>query len=312
MARTMSISNLSYLSVAVAIATTTALPVAAQSKPAAIDRSVGVLIVAHGGRESWNSRVDSLAAAVRHGHVVTGPVGVSFLMGHRVPTHRFQDEVAKLRKAGAQRVVVVPALVSSSGGHYSEIRYLGGASDSLDATLMHHLHMSGLERPTGTQLTVTAALDDAPELARTLAARARAAVPSTRGRALFLFGDGPNSAEDYAAWMKRLRTVADSVKHATGFQSVVVELVRDDAPADVRAEAVKRARELITLQRQATHHDVVVVPILISSGDVAKKLPADLVGLPIVYAAEPLLPDAHMARWVERRVVEAVAHGAKR
>src|SRR6266542_1657954 len=58
-------------------------------------------------------------------------------------------------------------------------------------------------------------------------------------RALLLLGHGPNSAEDYATWMANLRPVADSVRAAAGFASVLIELVRDDAPAAVRAEAVK-------------------------------------------------------------------------
>jgi sirohydrochlorin cobaltochelatase len=173
---------------------------------------------------------------------------------------------------------------------------------------MHHLEMAGVERVTNVPMIVTPALDDAPEMATVLAARARALVPSASagGRALFLFGHGPNSAEDYAAWMSNLRPVADSVKTLTGFASVAIELVRDDAPAAVRAEAVKRAREIIGLQHAATGQDVLVVPILISSGDVSRrKLPADLAGLPIVYSGEPLLPDAQLARWVERRVIAA-------
>ena len=278
----------------------------AQMARRTIDPSVGVLIVAHGASQAWNAPVDSLATAVRRGGVVTGPVAVSFLMGPEAASRRFQDAVASLRRDGAQRVIVVPVLVSSFSGHYQQIRYLAGAVDSLEHDMLHHLHMSGLERATGVPMTVTPAIDDAPELARVLAERAKAIAPSPNGRALFLLGHGPNSAEDYAAWMKRLRTVADSVKAATGFASVAVELVRDDAPAPVRAEAVTRAREMITLQRMATGHDVIVVPILVSSGDVSnRKLPADLAGMPVVYAGAPLLPSAEMAVWVQRRVLEA-------
>ena len=106
--------------------------------------------------------------------------------------------------------------------------------------------------------------------------------------------------------MANLRPVADSVKRATGFASVAIELVRDDAPAAVRGEAVKRAREIIGLQQAATGKDVIVVPILVSSGDVSqRKLPADLAGMPIVYTGEPLLLDTKLARWVEHRVLDA-------
>jgi sirohydrochlorin cobaltochelatase len=279
----------------------------AQAARRGVDPTTGVLIVAHGASPAWNAGVDSLAAAVKRGGVVAGPVAVSFLMGQAAASHRFQDAVADLKRRGAHRIVVVPLLVSSFSGHYEQIRYLAGHVDTLGKTMMHHLHMAGIERVTTTPIVVTPALDDAVEMARVLGDRAKTLAPSPSGRALFLFGHGPNSAEDYAAWMTRLRVVADSVKTATGFASVAVELVRDDAPAPVRAEAVKRAREIIGLQRAATGQDVIVVPILVSSGSVAnQKLPADLAGLPIIYAGTPLLPHAQMAAWVERRVLEAV------
>jgi sirohydrochlorin ferrochelatase len=106
--------------------------------------------------------------------------------------------------------------------------------------------------------------------------------------------------------MKHLRPVADSVKSWTGFRDVRVDLVRDDAPAEVRAEAVRRVRELIELQHLVTGREVIVVPVLVSKGTVSRdKIPQDLAGLPIVYAGEPLLPHDAMARWVESRVQEA-------
>ncbi|MFI5214600.1 MAG: sirohydrochlorin chelatase, partial [Gemmatimonadales bacterium] len=261
------------------------------------DGPAGVLIVAHGADRDWNAPVDSLAAMVRHRGRFAGPVAVSFLMGPEAPAHRFQDAIDDLARAGARRVIVVPLLVSRHSGHYEQVRFLAGETDTLDAEMTAHLRASGITRPTASvPLHVTAALDDAPELARVVVARALSLAPDPSGHALFLFGHGPNSAEDYAAWMRNLRVVADSVRHATRFASVVVELVRDDAPPSVRAEAVQRARELIQLQYAATRHYVVVVPLLVSAGDVSRrKMPADLTGLPIVYSGAPLLPDSILA-----------------
>ena len=80
-------------------------------------------------------------------------------------------------------------------------------------------------------MRVTAALDDAPEVAHVLADRARALATAPGDQALFLVGHGPNSAEGYAAWMANLRPIADSVAALTHFRDVKVGLVRDDAPA---------------------------------------------------------------------------------
>jgi sirohydrochlorin cobaltochelatase len=264
---------------------------------------VGTILVAHGADGEWNRPVLDLAAAVRTG----GPVEVAFLMGRGAAAHRFQDAARRFVEGGVKAIVVVPLLVSSHSGHYEQIRYLAGLTDSLDPVMQHHLHMAGLERVRANiPVMVTPALDDAPELGAVLADRARALAAAPRQQALFIIGHGPNSAEDYAAWMARLRPVADSVREHIGFRDVKVGLVRDDAPAEVRAEAVRRIREIITLQHQLTGRPVVVVPVLISGGAVARvKLVRDLAGLPIVYRGDPLLPHPSLERWVERRVREA-------
>jgi sirohydrochlorin cobaltochelatase len=269
---------------------------------------VGTILIAHGGDSAWNARVIDLATQVHTG----GPVEVSFLMGPFAPAHRFQDAVARLERAGVSSIVVVPVLVSSHSGHFDQVRYLAGEPVSLDSVMTHHLHMSGIERPVTTvPLHLTRAMDDAPELAEALADRALAATGEPAHRALFLVGHGPNSAEDYAAWMENLRVVADSVRRRTGFRDVRVDMVRDDAPAPVRAEAVRRIRELIGLQHDVTGRDVIVVPVVVSSGTVNRAtIPADLRDLRVVYAPEPLLPHAALARWVERRV-RAAAAGAE-
>jgi len=268
----------------------------------------GTIVIAHGGDSTWNAGVIEAARAARTG----GPVEVAFLMGRGAATSRFQDVVARLERAGAQRIVVVPMLVSSHSGHYEQIRYLVSLTDSLDETMHHHLHHAGIERPTTKlPLHLTPALDNAEQLARILTERARVLVQSTGdapgNRALLIVGHGPNSAEDYAAWMANLRPVADSVKQWTGFRDVRVELVRDDAPAAVRAEGVLRTRELIEMQRLMTGRDVIVVPVLISKGEVSRdKLPRDIAGTPSVYSGLPLLPHTEMARWIEARAAAAV------
>lgn len=266
--------------------------------------TVGTLIIAHGADSVWNDQLLQLAREVHTG----GPVQVALLMGPSAKFHRFQDAASELASAGARTIVVVPLLVSSHSGHYDQIRWLAGETDSLDSEMQMHLKMSGIERAhVNARLVVSPALDDAPELARILTKRALALTKTPRTQALFLVGHGPNSAEDYAAWMHNLRPVADSVKARTGFRDVKVGLVRDDAPAEVRAEAVRRIREIIALQAEVTGHPVIVVPVLLGRGGVLDKFRHDLAGLPVVYGEDPLMPDPELARWVEHRVATAAA-----
>jgi len=261
---------------------------------------VGTIVIAHGGDSLWNAQVIDAATMARTG----GPVEVSFLMGPAAQKTRFQDVVARLQRQGVSEIVLVPMLVSSHSGHYDQIRYLAGDSLALDAQMAHHLHMSGIERPRSpVPIRVTRAMDDAAHVARVLTDRALALTSNPRDRALFIVGHGPNSAQDYAAWMTNLRVIADSVRIRGGFRDVRVDLVRDDAPAPVRAEAVLRVRELIELQHLATGKEVLVVPVLVSKGAISRdKIPNDLQGLPVVYSGEPLLPHVEMVRWIEHSV----------
>ena len=286
---------------AIAFTAATAFSQSVEPKPGAA--SVGTIVIAHGGDSAWNARVHEVARQTKTG----GPVEVSFLMGPGAKAARFQDVVARLEAQGVSEIVVVPMLVSSHSGHYDQVRYLAGEAVPIDDQMMHHLHMSGIERAvTKVPLRATKAMDASPEVARILSDRALALTKTPGAQALLLIGHGPNSAEDYAAWMAHLRPIADSVKAWTGFRDVRVDLVRDDAPAPVRAEAVRRVRELIELQHMATGRDVIVVPVLVSKGSVSRdKVPNDIAGTRSVYVGEPLLPHAAMARWVEARVREA-------
>jgi sirohydrochlorin cobaltochelatase len=270
---------------------------------AALAQKVGTIVVAHGGDSIWNAHVREVAAQVKTG----GPVEVSFLMGAGAKAARFQDAVARLDAQGVSQIVVVPMLVSSFSGHYDQVRWLGGEEVQLNETMHHHLHMAGIDRAASrTPMRVTKAMDASAEVAQVLADRALAMTKTPREQALLIVGHGPNSAEDYAAWMENLRPIADSVKKLTGFRDVRVDLVRDDAPAPVRAEAVRRVRELIELQHLVTGKDVIVVPVLVSKGSVSRsKVPNDIRGTPSLYVGEPLLPHPAMARWIESRVREA-------
>ncbi|MGQ0639907.1 MAG: sirohydrochlorin chelatase [Gemmatimonadaceae bacterium] len=262
---------------------------------------IGAIVIAHGGDSLWNAHVVDAANAANTG----GPVDVSFLMGPAAKATRVQDIVARLERQGVAEIVLVPLFVSSHSGHYEQMRYLAGDSVQLDEQMLHHLHMAGIVPPrSSVPIRLTRALDDAPQLARVLTDRALALAHDARERAVFIVGHGPNSAEDYAAWMTNLRVVADSVRIRGGFRDVRVELVRDDAPAAVRAEAVRRARELIELQYLVTGKEVLVVPALVSKGAISRdKLPHDLKGLPMIYSGEPLLPHAGIVRWIEQAVM---------
>lgn len=270
---------------------------------------VGTLLVAHGASTEWNAQVEQLASQAH----LAGPVEICYIMGPGAASHLFQDAAARLAAKGVTRIVVVPLLVSSHSEHYEQVRWLAGETDSLSALMQEHTHHAGHARAqVNVPMVVARALDDSPAMAQVLADRGKAlAAGDVSRRALFLVGHGPNSAEDYAAWMSNLRRVADSVRVLSGFGDVRVDVVRDDAPPEVRSEAVTRVRELIAMQYQITGDTVVVVPVLISRGRISREtFMKDLAGLPVVYSGDPLLPHPALSQWLEGRVGEGTAVAA--
>jgi sirohydrochlorin ferrochelatase len=80
-----------------------------------------------------------------------------------------------------------------------------------------------------------------------------------------------------------------------------VGLLRDDAPAPVRAAAVSAMRDTIQAMAARSRDSVVVIPVLISSGGINRvTIPRDLKDLPIRYHPVALAGHDEIARWIER------------
>jgi sirohydrochlorin cobaltochelatase len=255
----------------------------------------GLLIVAHGAGPSWNGPVRAVVQQVRW---TQGLVATAFLMGPEADSSGWGSGVAALRRGGAKQIVVVPLLVSSHGGHYREILYYAGAVSEPPPDLGGHQHPAA--NPPDLPMRVTPALDAAPELGAALLERWRSLDSANRRRPLLLVAHGPNSDEEAALWIKNLEVAAARLREAGGVP-VTVGLLRDDAPAPVRAAAVADLRNQIRRLAEAAHDSVAVLPVLISSGEIDQvRIPDDLAGLPIRYAALPLAPLAPLALWIER------------
>lgn len=267
----------------------------------------GLLVVAHGAGPEWNQPVREVVAEVRWSR---GPVAVAFLMGPEAVSSGWDSSVARLLLDGARDIVVVPLLVSSFGEHYEQIRYLAGEITELPAALAQHQH--GTRRGAGVPMLVAAALDDAPELAEALAIRWTALSERDRSRAALLLAHGPSNEADVSRWHERLGNVGRTLGERGGPRELRVALLRDDAPAPVRAAAVGAMRDSVLALAARSGDSVVVLPVLISSGAItAVRIPADLEGLPVRYVRLPLAPLPPLARWIASSAARRLAVGTR-
>jgi sirohydrochlorin cobaltochelatase len=261
----------------------------------------GLLVVAHGASPTWNEGVKQVVAQVRW----DGPVATAFLMGSEASTAGWGQGVAALVRAGAREIVVVPLMVSSHGGHYREIRYYAGEIPAWPAELAHHGPVASPPVP----MRVTSALDGAVELGEVLLDRWSALEVRDRSRPLLLLAHGPSTDEEAARWTNDLEASAAGIA-SLGKVPVAIGLLRDDAPAPVRAAAIAAIHAKVAELASAAGDSVAVLSVLISSGNIdAVTIPKDLSGLPVRYSPRALAPHPALARWIER---VALAKAAER
>jgi len=268
---------------------------ATTAAPATPTGRIGLLVVAHGATPEWNAKVRETVDQVRWR---LGPLALAFLMGPEADTGGWRAGVARLSQHGATEIVVVPLMVSSAGGHYQQIRFLAGESDSLPAELAEHHHEGTPGRKV--PMRVTGALDGAAELAQVLRDRWSSLPNEDRRRPLGFVAHGPTSDADAAVWLANLDRVVGPIAESAG-RGYTVGLLRDDAPPPIRSQAIAKLRASILELAPAPGDSVVVMPILVSRGSITTvTIPRDLQGLPIRYTPVSLAPSAHLARWIER------------
>jgi hypothetical protein len=118
---------------------------------------------------------------------------------------------------------------------------------------------------------------------------------------VLLVAHGPSTDADALAWEEALRVATAPLAIALDDTPLRIGLLRDDAPAPVRARAVAALRDTVTALAARSADSVLVMTVLVSSGSIDRvRIPQDLAGLPIHYAGMSLAPHPALARWIER------------
>jgi sirohydrochlorin cobaltochelatase len=268
----------------------------------------GVLLLAHGGSESWNANVHAIAAEVNG----TTPTEVALGMATRA---NIQAAIDRLEARGVTSITAVPLFVSSHSSVITSTQYLLGLRKEMPADLAIFAKMShgtdatdhsnhGAAPTDGTipvshraSIRITSALDAHPLVADIVDARAReiSVTPSTE--AVVLVAHGPTRDDENDRWLVNLRTLATSVNSRTPYASIDAITVRDDAPAPIRDAATRELRALVEKQT-ALGRRVILVPILLSYGGIEAGIRKRLEGLTYQMPSKALAPDPKIVAWV--------------
>lgn len=267
--------------------------------PTSAQSQTALLVVAHGAGPAWNARVRETVATVEWKE---GPVGTAFLMGPESTASGWKEAAQALVAAGARKIVVVPLMVSSFGGHYDQVRFYAGQAPSLPPGVARHDHV-GTWKP-AVPMAMTPALDAAPELGATLHDRWLTLDKRDRNRPIFLVAHGPSEDAAVQTWIDNIQAATASL--AREGTTPGIGLLQDDAPPERRARAIAAMRDRILTAATAAGDSVLVMSVLISSGRIDQvTIPEDLAGLPIRYVPTALTPSPHIAAWIRRVALEA-------
>lgn len=266
----------------------------------------GLLVVVHGADSAWNARVAQTVAQVSW---PDGPVAIAYLMGSAATTSGWDSAVTRLAAGGAERIVAVPFMMSSFGGHYRQIRYYAGELDSLPESFLNRTQPSLVPPPLA--MRVTTALDAAPELGRALLARWMELDVASLDAPLLVVAHGPSADDEAVTWHDNLERVLRWLPQRIHDRGVRVAQLRDDAAPEVRAAAVSAMRDTVMALAERNGDSVTVLPAFISEGKITDvKIPGDLENLPVRYRRTPLAPLPELARWIERMGRDAMRGGS--
>jgi sirohydrochlorin ferrochelatase len=269
--------------------------------------SDGILLLAHGGSQSWNNKVNELAAEVNK----DSPTEVAFGMANK---SSIEQAVRRLTARGVRQIVAVPLFISSHSSVITSTEYLLALRQEAPPDLaifarMDHAHGGGshvvqdasfdpttpIKSPV--PIRMTSALDRHPLVAEILLARANSISQEPKREVVMIVAHGPVANEDNTKWLADMQSLADRMSGASSFRRIEYLTVRDDALEEVRAQATAELRKVVE-RATSEGNRVLVVPLLLSYGGIELGIKKRLEGLNYTMSPQGLLPDARLVEWV--------------
>ncbi|MDZ4714737.1 MAG: CbiX/SirB N-terminal domain-containing protein [Cytophagales bacterium] len=300
---------------------------------------VGVMVLAHGGGDSWNQLVMDATRGIADKY----PTEVAF--GMALP-RTMQEAVDKLEGMGVEKIVVVPLFISSHSFIIRQSEYLLGVREKLadppmvmdhsmdpgkapgsapmesghmnDSPGSHgqmghdmHKQTATLERlRTKSKIIFCKPLDDHPLVAQIIYQRIGALSKNPSREMVILVGHGPNPEDDNRKWVADMESIADQVrviqkKNKQESKMMLAVTVRDDADPTVYNQAKENLRNLVS--QGGRQGDVIVVPVFLSEGGAEQKIVTRLEGLSYTWNGKTLLPDPRISEFISQSVRGALS-----
>ncbi len=281
---------------------------------------IGVLVLAHGGDSTWNKTVRDAVEPLGNQY----PVEIAFGMAD---PRTMQAALDSLESRGVTKIVVTQLFISSYSPIIRQNEFLLGLRQELpDAPMMmdhssanhedhqeteHHGEPKKLNRlQFHSEILLTKPLDDHPLVGEIVFEKITELSKSPESETVVIVAHGPNDEEDNKQWVRTMENIADQIRRTSPdkkrFKNIFCLTVRDDASKQLYELAKENLRSIV---RQASQDGkVIVVPLLLSPGTVARQIADRLVGLSYEWNGKTLLPNAKISDFLQSSIEDALKH----
>ena len=254
-----------------------------------VSADVGVLVLAHGfgevGDRVFKEQLESIGSIF--------PTAIGFGMSMMNSAH-IQLAVDDLVAAGAQTIVVIPALSSPWNTQMRQWEYMFGIHDNAG-----YLETERITTSAGIIFSDT--LSDNPLVAEALLDYANELKAEPARTVVIIVSHGPTSEDDNQKTLQMLHSLGDIVREDGRFREVKAISLQNDAPKDVRAANVVKLRNWVASGAEQGD-EVVIVTNLLATRSIQNQIREELAGLQYKFNAKGLSQHPNFNKWIEDSV----------
>jgi len=251
--------------------------------------TVGLLVMAHGGTDTWNAAVEQAILPLR------GDIPISVAFGMANP-HTMQTALDELVSKGITSVAVVRLFISGKS-FLNETKFAFRLKhDPPDGYFTYEPKMLTISIPVAIN---NDGLLDAAEMGSILADRAVQLSINPRLESILVVGHGPGDDHENDRWLSVMEGYADTIRDAANFYQVIVSTLREDWAG--KREVVEKELHGFVEFEKAHGRTVIIVPFrLFGFGPYAEVFEG------LSYRADGLglLPDSRIRDWIKSQYLD--------
>jgi sirohydrochlorin cobaltochelatase len=267
----------------------------------------GILVMAHGGDETWNQDVEAAVSPLREKY----PTEIAFGMAR---TSTLRKAVERLEEQGVRRIAVVRMFISGDS-FVEETEYILGLRGELRAPVETPANPHGGDHcaekpepiPTKSAFILSReGVANSPLVDQILVDRVKALSTNPSEESVLVLAHGPGDDAENERWLGTMNRRAERIRELGAFREIRCETLREDWP-EKRAEAERRIRNFVE-EGNANGKRVIVVPFRVAGFGPYKEV---LEGLTYVSDGRGFCPHPNMTRWIEQTANESLAESKR-